>query len=178
MQRPGILSLILLLTASLWPTRGDAQASEDAVKAAFLPRFARYVAWPAGTLANAPAVQLCVIGVDPLGRLLDQAVSGQTVDGKPIVIRRMATPERAEGCHLAFVQGQSVTTGLMLAALRRLPVLTVTDSRSGPQRGIIHFVVVGGRVRFFIDEASAAARGMGVNARLLALALGVRQTGG
>jgi hypothetical protein len=43
---------------------------------------------------------------------------------------------------------------------------------------MIHFVVVGGRVRFFIDEADATAKGLGVSARLLALALGVRQAGG
>jgi hypothetical protein len=177
MRRPGIFLIVLLATGA-WPARGGAQASEEAVKAAFLPRFARYVAWPGRALAGAPAVQLCVIGSDPFGRLLDQAVSGQTVDGKPIVVRRMATPDRAQGCHLAFVQGRGVSTGQILAALRHLPVLTVTDARSGAHRGMIHFIVVGGRVRFFIDEADATAKGLGVSARLLALALGVRQAGG
>ena len=177
MRRWGLF-LIILIATGVWPTHGGAQASEEAVKAAFLPRFARYVAWPGRALADAPAVQLCVIGSDPFGRMLDQAVSGQTVDGKPIVVRRMATPDRAQGCHLAFVQGRGASTGQVLASLRHLPVLTETDARSGTHRGMIHFVVEGGRVRFFIDEADATAKGLGVSARLLALELGVRQAGG
>lgn len=177
MRRLRLLLLVLMVSGS-WSARVDAQASEDAVKAAFLPRFARYVTWPPGALGDASAVQLCVIGADPFGTMLDRAVSGQTVGGKPIAVRRLPGPERARGCHLAFVQGKGVATGQMLAALRDLPVLTVTDASSGPQRGMIHFVLVGGRVRFFIDEGGAAAKGLSVSARLLALALGVRQTGG
>ena len=66
-------------------------------------------------------------------------------------------------------------TARLLLALRSQPVLTITDSRAGPQRGMIHFTVAGGRVRFFIDEAEAAAHGLSISSRLLALALGVRQ---
>ena len=168
---------ILLLAAGMLPAAGGAQASEDAVKAAFLPRFARYVTWPAGVVGTASAIQLCVIGVDPFGRSLDEAAAGQTVDGKPIRVRRLPTPDGAQGCHLAFVHGRGATTGRMIAALRQWPVLTITDAKGGPQRGIIHFVLAGGRVRFFIDEAEASTRGLGVNARLLALALAVRQSG-
>jgi hypothetical protein len=62
----------------------------------------------------------------------------------------------------------------LLAALNRKPVLTVTDSASGGGRGIIHFSIVDGRVRFFIDQASAEQRGLGISSRLLALAVGVR----
>ena len=53
--------------------------------------------------------------------------------------------------------------------------MTVTDGASSGPRGIIHFVVVGGRVRFFIDQASAERRRLSISSRLLALALGVRQ---
>jgi len=62
-----------------------------------------------------------------------------------------------------------------LLALGRQPVLTVTDARAGPQRGIVHFTIAGGRVRFFIDDALAAERGISISSRLLAVAAGVRQ---
>ena len=39
----------------------------------------------------------------------------------------------------------------------------------------VHFAVIGGRVRFHIDDAAAAASGIGVSSRLLALAVEVRQ---
>ena len=79
-------------------------------------------------------------------------------------------------CHIAYVtggRGQSVSQ--ILAALRGKPVLTVTDSRNGGDRGMIHFATVDGRVRFYIDEAEASSDGISISSRLLALAIGVRQ---
>jgi len=84
--------------------------------------------------------------------------------------------DNAAGCQLAFVEGVSPpdTTRLLLA-LRSQATLTITDARAGPQRGMIHFTIVGGRVRFFIDDAEAAGRGLSISSRLLALAAGVRE---
>jgi hypothetical protein len=62
----------------------------------------------------------------------------------------------------------------MLASIGRQPILTVTDARAGSNRGIIHFATVSGRVRFFIDEAAAAQRGLSISSRLLNLAVAVR----
>ena len=153
------------------------QPTEKAVKAALLPRFARYVVWPPAAQPPArPAFQLCVIGRDPFGRLLDRAAAGEAIDGHPVLVRRMTSADSADGCHLAYVQGEAAPdTARLLLALRRLPVLTVTNGRSGPQRGMVHFTIIGGRVRFFIDEAQAAERGLSISSRLLALAAGVRQ---
>ena len=167
-----LLALALLLGAL--PAR--AQPSENAVKAAFLPRFARYVSWPAPAVPPAGApFQLCVVGHDPFGPLLDQAASTELIDGHAVTIRRMASPDRAAGCQLAFVEGATPQdTARMLLALHNQAILTVTDARAGPQRGMIHFTIVGGRVRFFIDDAEAAGRGLSISSRLLALAAGVR----
>ncbi|MGZ8282708.1 MAG: YfiR family protein [Allosphingosinicella sp.] len=154
-----------------------AQPTEAAVKAAFIPKFARYVAWPAATHPGArDPFHLCVIGRDPFGPLLDSAASREAIDGHAVTVRRMATAGSAAGCHLAFVQGANARdTTRMLLALRGRPVLTITDSRGGGSRGMVHFTVSGGRVRFFIDEAAAAEHGLTISSRLLALALGVRQ---
>lgn len=167
----------LAAAALLLSAPAAAQPSEEAVKAAFLPKFARYVQWP-GTSNPGPRdpYQLCVIGRDPFGRLLDQAAAGEIVDGRPVAVRRIASPDTAAGCHLAYVQGATgQDTARWLLALRNRPILTITDSRNGAQRGMIHFTVAGGRVRFFIDDAEAGQRGLTISSRLLALALGVRQ---
>jgi hypothetical protein len=167
------LTLALLLVAQ--PTR--AQPTADAVKAAFLPRFARYVAWPGPALpAAGMPFQLCIVGRDPFGPMLDHVAANELIDGHSVAIRRLPSADRTAGCHLAFVQGAAPTdTSRMLLAMRGQPILTVTDGRAGPQRGMIHFTVVGGHVRFFIDEAAAAERGLSISSRLLALAAGVRQ---
>jgi hypothetical protein len=158
------------------PLASAAAPSEAAVKAAFLPRFARYVTWPpTARPALAQPVQLCTIGHDPFGSLLEQAVRNQGIDGHRVVVRRLGSAAASRGCHMAYVApGTDYTTAQLLAELGRRPVLTVTDSRTGTQRGIIHFATVGGRVRFFIDEAAARERGLVISSRLLSLAVAVR----
>jgi hypothetical protein len=172
------LCFLLALCLGLAPTPARAQApTEEAVKAAFLPKFARYVGWPQRMqLGPGAPFQLCVIGRDPFGRMLDTAAATEQIDGHNVTVRRLPSAAGAGTCHVAFVQGAApADTGRLLLALRGQPVLTITDARSGPQRGMIHFTMVSGRVRFFIDEAEAAARGLSISSRLLALAAGVRQ---
>ena len=153
------------------------QPSETAVKAAFIPKFARYVSWPSG-VAPGPRqpFNLCIIGRDPFGATLDRAAQSELIEGRGVAVRRLPSANDASSCHLAFVQGGSPSeTARLLLALRGHSILTITDSRAGPQRGMIHFTLSGGRVRFFIDEAEAAERRLSISSRLLALALGVRQ---
>jgi hypothetical protein len=147
------------------------------VQATFLPKFPRYVAWPAARQVPAGTpFQLCVIGRDPYGRMLDAAAAAEQIDGHGVQVRRLLSEQGAGACHLAFVQGrQPAETGRLLLALRNQPILTITDARAGPQRGMIHFTNVSGRVRFFINEAEAAQRGLSISSRLLALAAGVTQ---
>jgi hypothetical protein len=172
-----LLAAALLGVAMLSGSPAAAQPTATTVKAAFLPRFARYVTWPpsARPSGSQPFV-LCVIGGDPFGGALDEAARNQAVDGRRIVVRRLDSVAGAGGCHVAFVGGaRGQPTGQILAAIGRRPILTVTDARTSSHRGIIHFSVVGGRVRFFIDEAEASERGLSISSRLLALAIGVNQ---
>lgn len=158
------------------PAAALAQPTDWEVKAAFLPRFARYVTWPSAAMpkGDAPFV-LCVIGTDPFGAALDEAARSQTVDGRRIAVRRLDSAAAADGCHVAFVAGsRAQSPGQLLTALGRRPVLAVTDAANSGARGIIHFSIVGGRVRFYIDQSSAGQRGLAISSRLLALAVGVR----
>lgn len=153
------------------------QPSEDSMQARFLPRFIRYVTWPMDRQpAPGDPFILCVIGHDPFRAQLDQAAATETVDGHGVSVRRLSDLTGANACHIAFVRGQTPeNTSQMLAALRGHAILTVTDARAGPERGMIHFVLADGRTRFFIDQAEATVHGLEVSSRLLALALGVRQ---
>ena len=151
----------------------SSQISEQAVKAAFLPKIARYVSWPAAATPPAGApFHLCVAGGDPFGRLLDEATAGQLIEQRPIAVRRVAGGERLGNCQILFARGGSAAQ--LLAAVRGQAVLTVTDSRDTPVRGMIHFALKGGRVSFHIDEAQAAAASLTISSRLLAIALSVK----
>jgi len=168
-------AIALLLTA---PAQSAAARPTDTdVKAAFLPRFARYVTWPAAAAPrNSDPFVLCVVGDQPFGNAVDAAARSQSVDGRRIVVRKLPSGSTASDCQIVFVTGTALQpAGQVLAAIGKRPVLTVTDGGSGADRGIIHFTVVGGRVRFFIDQAAAQQRGLTISSRLLALAVGVRQ---
>jgi hypothetical protein len=169
------LTACLLALVGVQSISASAATGEAAVKAAFLPKFARYVTWPpTARPVSGTALQLCVIGRDPFGSELDEAVRSQNAQGQRVIVRRLNSASGAASCHVAFVSGASEPTGQILLALGRRPILTITDARSSSQRGIIHFTVVGGRVRFFIDNLAASQRELSISSRLLGLAVAVR----
>lgn len=160
-----------MLMAAPLAARAQGGSLEYAVKAAFLTKFGAFVSWPG---SNGGPVRLCVVGADPFGARLEQAVQSQP--GQPIVIRRLAEVERGADCDVLYAGGsprQSVAQAL--AAVRGTPVLTVTDASRSGARGMIHFVVFQDRVRFHIDAAQAAQAGIQVSSKLLTLALSVKR---
>jgi len=181
MRSAGLLHALLGALASAMLFAGApafAQASEQAVKAAFIPKFVRYIDYPPASQPGAgQPYYLCVIGRDPFGPLLDRAAASEVIDGHPVAVRRFANIDSVAvaGCNIAFIAGATdAATAQMVDGLKRQPVLTITDARNGHARGMIHFTVVDGRVRFLIDQGSATARGLGISSRLLALAVEVK----
>jgi hypothetical protein len=153
---------------------------EYAVKGAYLYKFASFVEWPQTAFGEADgAVNVCIVGRDPFGPELDQAVAGQRLGPRAIVLRRIAVATRDSGCHIMFVGGSNAqSVAAALAAVRGTPVLTVTDvARPGGANGIIAFAIENNRVRFDIDDRAAGENGIQVRAPLLALARAVRPRG-
>lgn len=177
MRRGLLLTLALagVVAAAAAPVaQAQAPSLEYPVKAAFLSKFAPFVEWSAGVFpaANTP-LQICIAGDDPFGPLMDQAVLGQPGGVRPMTVRRMEVLARGSGCHIAYVAGsRAQTIADALKQVRGEPILTVTDaSRDGMAKGIVHFVVVGNRVRFEIDGAGAMASGLTISSKLMSLAI-------
>lgn len=171
------LSLVATLAILAAPAARAADRSlEFAVKATFLFKFASYVEWPPGAFAHpgAPFV-LCIAGDDPYGGAIEEAVRGQSIGRRAIVLRRtMEIPDGA-ACHAVFVSGsrrQSVER--ILAALRGTATLTVTDEAISHESGVIHFAIVDDRVSFDIDLDAATRQRLSISAKLLSLARRVR----
>ena len=145
---------------------------EYRVKAAYILNFARYVEWPASAFTGADApIHVCVIGGDPFGNLLDQALDGRRVHGRPFRVLRLPRPT-GELCHVAFL-GRA--TGAMSEAWRLAlagePILTVGETpdfaRDG---GMIGFVLADETVRFEINVGALEAAGLEISSRVLTLA--------
>jgi hypothetical protein len=168
-----ILAALVLLAAARGAAAQD-RALEYQVKAAFLYQFGSFVDWPAGAFPDARApVQLCVVGHDPFGSTLDRLAQGQTVNRRPLAIRRVNTVSSGSGCHIAYLGGsadQSVSAGAR--ALAGAPVLTVAE---GADDAAIQFVVRANRIRFRADQRVASAAGLSISSKLLSLAVEVRR---
>ena len=156
--------------------QGQGQASEYAVKAAYLAKFGAFVEWPdsAFPTPGSPLV-LCIAGDNPFGPALDQTLGGQRIGQHPVEVRRLDRAERSSGCHILYLAGgrkQSVAEALRL--MRGAPVLTVTDDEHRGPQGIIHFTVRNNHVRFTIDADMAAQSHLNLSSKLLSVAVSVR----
>ncbi|MBV8635608.1 MAG: YfiR family protein [Burkholderiaceae bacterium] len=166
-------ALVLLLP--LCAGAADSETLEYPIKAAYLYKFGNYVDWPKQVFANAASpLNLCVVGDDPFGPLLDKAVEGQQVDGRSVALRRLKTIGRDSGCHILYLGiAEPQRAGQALDAVRGEPILVVSDARSGAP-GMIQFVLKDNRVRFNIDDDMAHGSGLTISSKLLALAVAVK----
>jgi len=172
----GVAGLALMLwTLGLASTaRPQDRSIEYAVKAAYLEKFAPFVAWPPSAFPTVSSpFAVCVLGRDPFGANLDQAVSGQSVSGHPMVVRRLDRVDGASGCHILYVgASRSQSAPEALRSVRGAPILTVADGAA--DGAVIQFVLKGSRVRFDIDVGAAAANRLTISSKLLSLATSVR----
>ena len=155
----------------------DPAALALAVKAAFLYKFEPFVTWPAEAFpAPDSPFNLCVIGADPFGSLLDRAVDGQQTAGHRIAVVRLSLLSHDADCQMLYIApAASPAAREIEAAVDGRPVLTVTDSiGDASAKGMINFVVADNRVRFEIDEAAAKRSGLQISSKLLSLAVSVR----
>lgn len=149
--------------------------TEHQIKAAFLFNFTQFVEWPSNTFTNAEApLVIGILGDDPLGPALEQAVEGETVNKRPIAIRRSRHLSELKGnCHVLFIcRSEKARLPQLLAELRGQPVLTVAEiNQFALQGGIIGFVIRDNKVRFEINLATAERAGLKVSSKLSKLAV-------
>ena len=152
-------------------------ASESHVKAVYLLNFARFTTWPQPAAVASPDVfDVCVLGSDPFGPVLDTTLADETVGGKRVVATRIATPEAAGGCQVVFISAtESHELSHILQTLQKARSLTVSDLPGFvDQGGMIEFVPEGRRVRFAVNVAAADQSGLLLSSELLRVALKVR----
>src|SRR5690349_11363223 len=127
-----LLMLMLALTGT--PRQAAAGSSERAdsrdVKAVFVVNFLSFTDWPMGKLAPAPARLLIAILGDPsFAAVVEKAAAGHTVNGRPIAVQVVDTPEQAAGAHLVFIaSSQGRRLPAVLRTLSDATVLTVGDT--------------------------------------------------
>ena len=173
---------LALLVAILSPLIGVVPAIaqndtlEYAIKAAYLYKFTPFIEWPASAFAGPTSpFYVCILGGDPFGSTLDQALSDHQVGEHPVKLRRLRTVDTAADCHILYLgTAPAQEAAAALAKVRGSPVLTVTEQNRGVAGGVVQFVVKGGHVRFTIDAGAASTNRVVISAKLLSLAASVK----
>lgn len=169
----GLLSLVVAVLPVGPACAQSAASPEYELKAAFLFNFAKYVQWPASSTTDAskPFV-IGLVGGDPFGSLLDDAMRGQSVNGRPLVVKRFARIEDIVHCDILFVDSsQRGNLQPIFAALRRASVLTVSDMDQFAERGgMISLLTEQSRVRFAMNVEAIERAGLKPGSQLLRLA--------
>jgi hypothetical protein len=172
MQQVIAALLLMLLSVAVAGTTDEAQHTEYRIKTAFLYNFSRFVSWPEAALQDRSEFSLCTLGSTLFGEQLD-TLTGKTVHGKTLVIKRFDRPEDVLDCQLVFI-GQSDEPGETLWILKERPVLTVSDAAAFTEKGgMIQFKVIDNKIRFRINVDAARAAGLTISSKLLSLAIDV-----
>lgn len=164
------------MVLALFGQRPHAGELEYAVKAAYLYRFTPFVQWPASAFPTASSpFYVCILGSDPFGQSLDQALSGRQVGDHPLRARRIQALDGAGECQILYLgTAHPQTAEAAVEKVRGTPVLTVAEQSLGVSGCVVQFITRDGHVRFTIDAAAANANRVVVSAKLLNLAAAVQ----
>lgn len=165
---------LLLASLALFPIDASAQeyrSGEYELKAAILFNLVKFVEWPAAAYSSvrSPTV-LCTLGRDPFGSALNE-FAGNSVNGRPLVIRRLQRDDDPHGCHLIYISSsERKLLAQLLKALQGGPVLTVGEMEQFATRGgMIQLTVEDKQVHFTINLSVASREQLRIRSNLLAL---------
>ena len=169
----GLCLWLCLLGSLAGPLRAGVVSHEYPLKAIFLLNFAQFTAWPTNVLGGptAPFV-IGVLGTDPFGDALDEAVRGENWNGHPIVVERYQRLEDLQTCHVLYISdSEARRLNRITAAMKGKPVLTVADSDVASTGGIIvKFVTENNKIRFKVDLDSLQESNLSMSSKLLRVA--------
>jgi hypothetical protein len=166
--------LLALLAAGGWALPTQAEVSKEyQVKAVFLFNFAQFVTWPPAVFTSADEpFRIGVLGDDPFDGFLDETVSGEKVEGHPLVVQRYASAADVKDCRILFIsRSESGRMEDILAGLKDKGVLTVGDTEGFVKSGgIIRFAMEGNKIHFKINLEAAKRANLVISSQVLRLA--------
>src|SRR5258706_12411973 len=121
--------LLLAALCAVRIGRSEKTASEYEVKVAFLHTFAQFTEWPSEAFASPSAPLIIgILGDDPFGHVLDDAMREEPIHGRPTVVRRIERSENLRSCHVIFVSSsERRQLPQILGEIKGATVLTVSE---------------------------------------------------
>jgi uncharacterized protein DUF4154 len=167
---PWLAWLLLLVLAGTQARAQPVPSREYQVKAVFLFNFAQFVDWPPAAFADAQApLVIGVLGEDPFGNYLDEAVRGEKVGQRPLVVHRYQRVDDIGACHVLFIsRSEAGQLEGIVAHLKDRSTLTVSDTDGSANRGVmIRFLNENNRIRLRINLQAVKVAGLTISSKLL-----------
>jgi hypothetical protein len=167
-----MLMISFCITVSLASAQ-EKPAPEYQLKAVFLYNFTHFIDWPSTAFesGNDPFV-IGIVGNDPFGSFLEEAVAGETVNNHPIVIRKFTDINAVNQCHMLFINIKDpANTREILNSVRNTSTLTVGDGENfATIGGIIGFFTENNKIRMHINTVAAKNAKLTISSKLLGVA--------
>lgn len=170
---------LLLTLFVMAPFSQSRDLPEHQIKAAFLFNFAAFVSWPESLLETADTpLRFCVLGADAMSMTLDQLISGENLDGRPLELIHLDIEPDVRGCHILFLGSEAVNDALLQVG-HNPGMLTVGDTEMFIERGgMIALLRQRKRIHPMINLDALDASMLRFSSKLLRLATLVRPGGG
>lgn len=138
------------------------------IKAAFLYNFTLFTEWPALSEKN---IRLCVVGTNPFGNRLDELTRKSSKHHK-LTVQYLGSLSNIGNCQILFVtESERIPTKELLAAVEKLPILTISDDRELFEYGMmVGLFLERNRIVFDINYTSVRNASLSMSSRLLQLA--------
>jgi hypothetical protein len=148
--------------------------SEDAVRAAYLYRFAGYVAWPDAAAADAPFV-IDVLDSPSMARELRRILAAHSINGRTTQVREITELRDVGNAQILYVAAGRASLLRSLRPQGHSGLLLVTAEEDGLSTGsVINFLTVDSNVRFEVSLSAAERWGLKISADLLGVAVRVQ----
>jgi hypothetical protein len=147
--------------------------TEYQVKAAFLVNFPKYVDWPAEAFAETGSpIVIAVLGESKVIEEIQKVIAGRTVNGRQIVLKRLAAGEESGVCHVLFVSAaEQQHSPDLLAKLKDASILTVGESDDFLESGgIINLAHRDQKIALEVNLAAADKARIKISSKLLGVA--------
>ncbi|MBC8288596.1 MAG: YfiR family protein [Nitrospinae bacterium] len=172
-----LLLFISVPSGSSFAQEGNA-TREAQVKTAFIYNFSKFTTWPDRAFQTLPnnLFPVCLVGSDPLGKLLGQLAKSKTITDRTILFQSNPPQHELGNCRILYISSsESSRLDKILKSIAGHPVLTVGNSRGYAKRGVgINLFEKGGRLRFEINHQAILKSGLTLSSELLVLGVLVK----
>jgi hypothetical protein len=147
--------------------------NEYQIKAAFIFNLAKFVEWPPTAFRNEKdPLRICVLGRDPFGSALGDAVGGKTVMGRSFAVSPLAGIADAANCQILFVSSsEKKRTRSIVGEIHTAGILTVGETDGfAAEGGMVNLKLDDVRVRVEINLEAATMANLRISSKVLNLA--------